>query len=435
MSAKAPLKAPFPWFGGKSRVAELVWSRFGDVRNYIEPFCGSAAMLLLRPHEGQIETINDRDCYVANFWRATSLDPESVVAHCDWPVNEADLHSRHRWLVLSDDAAAFRDRMRRDPEYFDPRIAGWWVWGQCCWIGGGWCNTSWADDGFVEGRTADGDCEERRPSINHSANGIHAKRPSLGDGNGGSGTKGIHALKAQMPDCTGDSRGRGVHRSPGHDVKSQLPDLSGDGATGRGVHSSAGPATWAQRPNIEQACGVLGQGRPQLADQYSRGRGVHGHDEASACEDRRTWLLQWFGRLRNRLRAVRVCCGDWNRVCGSRSTTTRIGRTAIFFDPPYLGDVAGEKSRDGSLYAVEDLTVADAVRQFCIEHGHNPDMRIALCGLDGEHNELEALGWDVVAWKAQGGYGNRNPDNANRDRERIWFSPHCLSGSTKSLFD
>jgi site-specific DNA-adenine methylase len=31
------------------------------VRNYIEPFCGSAAMLLARPHPGQVETINDAD--------------------------------------------------------------------------------------------------------------------------------------------------------------------------------------------------------------------------------------------------------------------------------------------------------------------------------------------------------------------------------------
>ena len=40
------LRAPFPWFGGKSRVAPLVWDRFGDVPNYVEPFFGSGAVLL-----------------------------------------------------------------------------------------------------------------------------------------------------------------------------------------------------------------------------------------------------------------------------------------------------------------------------------------------------------------------------------------------------
>lgn len=37
------LKAPFPWFGGKSRAAHIVWDRFGDVPNYVEPFAGSLA--------------------------------------------------------------------------------------------------------------------------------------------------------------------------------------------------------------------------------------------------------------------------------------------------------------------------------------------------------------------------------------------------------
>jgi site-specific DNA-adenine methylase len=34
------LKAPFPYAGGKSTVADLVWERFGDVDNYVEPFMG-----------------------------------------------------------------------------------------------------------------------------------------------------------------------------------------------------------------------------------------------------------------------------------------------------------------------------------------------------------------------------------------------------------
>jgi hypothetical protein len=33
-------KAPFPWFGGKSRVADDIWQRLGRPAQYIEPFCG-----------------------------------------------------------------------------------------------------------------------------------------------------------------------------------------------------------------------------------------------------------------------------------------------------------------------------------------------------------------------------------------------------------
>lgn len=72
------LKAPFPWFGGKTRAASLIWERFGNVPNYVEPFAGSMATLLQRPHAPGVETINDRDTYVANFWRTLEHDPEAV---------------------------------------------------------------------------------------------------------------------------------------------------------------------------------------------------------------------------------------------------------------------------------------------------------------------------------------------------------------------
>lgn len=121
------LRAPFPWFGGKSRVAPLVWERFGNVKNYVEPFFGSGAVLLARTSPEGYETINDKDCFVTNFWRAVTLDPEAVAYHADWPVNEADLHARHNWLLKQDE---FTERMKSDPDYFDARIAGWWVWGQ-----------------------------------------------------------------------------------------------------------------------------------------------------------------------------------------------------------------------------------------------------------------------------------------------------------------
>lgn len=39
----------FPYLGGKSRIASQVWAALGDnIDNYIEPFCGSAAVALLQ---------------------------------------------------------------------------------------------------------------------------------------------------------------------------------------------------------------------------------------------------------------------------------------------------------------------------------------------------------------------------------------------------
>ena len=72
------LAAPFPWFGGKSGAFEQVWEAFGIVDNYVEPFAGSAAMLLGAPPGKRIETINDFDGMVANFWRAIAADPDAV---------------------------------------------------------------------------------------------------------------------------------------------------------------------------------------------------------------------------------------------------------------------------------------------------------------------------------------------------------------------
>lgn len=177
------LKAPFPWFGGKSRVARVVWRAFGDVPNYVEPFAGSLAVLLARPHEPKIETVNDIDCYLANFWRAVKADPVAVATWADWPVNEADLHARHAWLVSQTE---FRERMKTDPFYFDARIAGWWVWGICQWIGSGWCRVSAPASGGRE--DSEPPCEaapagvaRQLPHLGDAGRGVHRPLPHLGD--------------------------------------------------------------------------------------------------------------------------------------------------------------------------------------------------------------------------------------------------------------
>jgi len=97
-----PLKSPFVWFGGKRKVATEVWAALGDVDNYVEPFAGSLAVLLGRPHNPadgsrRAETVNDMDHYLSNFWRAVALYPDEVAQYADWPVNEDDLFARHLW--------------------------------------------------------------------------------------------------------------------------------------------------------------------------------------------------------------------------------------------------------------------------------------------------------------------------------------------------
>ncbi len=132
------LRAPFPYFGGKRRAATFVWDALGNVDHFVEPFCGSAAVLLARPHVGRCETINDADGMVSNFWRAVRSDPDAVTHHADWPVIEVDLHARHHWLIAQRESLT--KRLESDPEWCDARIAGWWCWGTAAWIGDGFAS-------------------------------------------------------------------------------------------------------------------------------------------------------------------------------------------------------------------------------------------------------------------------------------------------------
>jgi len=315
------MNAPFPWFGGKSKAADLTWSRFGsDCGNYVEPFFGSGAVWLNRPaaYSGWC-TVNDLDGNIANLWRAMQHDPHAVAEAACWPVNECDLHARHLWLV--NNLPGLAGRLMASPTYYEARTAGWWIWGACSWIGSGWC----AGDGPWH---AEPD-EDGIPSL------------TLGDG------------------------GRGVKR--------KLPHLGG----GNGVNRKL--------PH-------LGNG----------GTGVNRKLE---------WLQAWFSELQVAMEGARVCCGDWERIM-SPGTMTRNGPAAVLLDPPY--------SLTGAVYAHDSSTVSGDVRAWCVANGDNPLLRIALCGHDTEHNDLETRGWSVATWDKQGGYQGAD------DRERIWFSPGCI---------
>lgn len=188
-------KAPFPWFGGKSRASELIWARFGVVSNFVEPFAGSLATLLGRP--GTVtgpETVNDLDGLLVNFWRAVRAEPETVAMAADWPVMELDLHARH--AVLVENRALLTERLQADPEYYDAVLAGWWVWGACSWIGSGWCSGKgpWqrveTEDGFrlvnvnkaaAEGRNAGTGINRKLPHLGDAGTGINRQLPHLGN--------------------------------------------------------------------------------------------------------------------------------------------------------------------------------------------------------------------------------------------------------------
>ena len=305
------LTAPYPYFGAKGRIADVVWQRFGDVKHYIEPFAGSLAVLLARPHAPQVETVNDLHGHLVNYWRAVQAAPEEVARYADWPVSEIDLTARHRWLV---DHGPDIEAMLADPDRYDAKAAGWWWWGISQWIGSGWCR---------------GTPGRQLPHLGNAGGGVHRQRAITGGPHDGD------ALRAEL----------------------------------------------------------------QL--------------------------------LAARLRRVRICCGDWQRVLTpavtiNNSMTRGTHTTAILLDPPY--DRAGR----ADVYAVE-TDVAAAVRAWAIANGDHPKLRIALCGYDLEMPST----WECVRWKANGGYGSQaaGRGRANASREEVWFSPHCLRpAAAESLF-
>ena len=350
------MKAPFVWFGGKRRVADVVWDALGDVDNYVEPFAGSLAVLLGRPTDHldptarRAETINDADGFVANFWRALSHAPDEVARWADWPVNETDLFARHLWLVNTG-RSRLLEGMEADPDFFDAQVAGWWVWGVNSWIGSGWCS---GDGPWVSSE----DGIRKRPHLGTAGRGVNRKRPHLGDA------------------------GQGVNR--------KLPHL---GDAGRAGYN-----------NIAY---------------------------------RSDGIAAYFDDLANRLRDVRVCCGDWSRVVtnGALSFGATVG---VFLDPPYLGDV-----RTADLYAVDDHHIAHAVRDWCLANGDNPRYRIVLAGYTTEHDDLMPPGWTRHYYSASAAYSTtasaarQDGNHANRHAECLWLSPGCITASTAtpSLFD
>ena len=200
------LQAPFPYFGGKRRAASIIWDALGDPGGYVEPFAGSAAVLLARPpvKGRRVETINDMDGWLVNAWRSIRLSPTEVAAHAVGPVSELDYHARLAWLQerRNDGLVTW---LEGNPEAHDPKAAAWWLYVAACGIGDPWGPGPWrvVDEHLTDTRTpaprqrgaghppgADGErgVNRKLPHLGDAGRGIHRALPHLGD----AGQGGIH---------------------------------------------------------------------------------------------------------------------------------------------------------------------------------------------------------------------------------------------------
>ena len=177
------LTAPFPYFGGKRRAAPLVWGALGDPAGYVEPFAGSAAVLLARPTftGRRVETLNDADGWLVNTWRAIALRPGEVASYAVGPVTEIDYHARLAWLQerRTDDLVSW---LEGDPEACDPKAAGWWLYVVACGIGDPWGVGPWR---VVDGRLTLGDAgrgvNRELPHLGDAGRGVNRELPHLGN--------------------------------------------------------------------------------------------------------------------------------------------------------------------------------------------------------------------------------------------------------------
>lgn len=377
-------KFPAPYFGGKTHAAPHVWAALGDVPHYVEPFCGSCAALLLRPHPCNrpyySETVNDADGLLVNALRSLQLHPDATAEAASVVVAEAELMSRHlailRWIKDKD-----LEKLMADPAWCDPVVGGWWLWGLSCWIGGGWCDGSGP---WIVGK-----------------DGRITKRES-----------GEPGVSRQLPHLADD--GQGVNRPAGREpgVSRQLPHLANGG---KGVNHAGGkePGVWSEDDF-----------HPQTMPE----------------------LRRWFAFLAARLRHVRILNGDWRRVVTTGAAITlpvRQGKgpCGVFLDPPY----SAEANRDNGLYRCESGSVAYDAREWCIKHGSDKRYRIVLAGFEGEHGSvLPDAGWREIEWFAKGylrgGMGNlgavdeETGERNQQHRERLWVSPHCCASEQRLLF-
>jgi len=368
-------KAPFPFFGGKSKAAPLVWSLLGDPAHYVEPFCGSCAVLLNRPHPCNrhyfSETVNDADGLLVNAWRAMQMHPDATAEAASWPVSEADKIARQiaclKWQKEHE-----LEHVMGDPLWCDPLVAGWWLYGVACQIG------AFSGDG---------------PWTADPATGRIYKQPAQRAGREPGVSRDLPFLSANAAGMNHASL-----REPG--VSRDLPYLANDG---RGTNN------------------------PVLRE---RGVGHFSDTQLDYHPMTMPKLREWFALLSARLRHVRIVNGDWHRVCTHGALYTlsvgKQGAAGVFLDPPYANAV-----RSAGLYALDSGDVAVECRAWCLEHGTDPDLRVVLAGYDTEHPELVEAGWREYEWFKggflTGGMGNvAGSGKHQQHRERLWASPGCL---------
>ena len=127
-------------------------------------------------------------------------------------------------------------------------------------------------------------------------------------------------------------------------------------------------------------------------------------------------VSEYVAALSERLRNVCIFWNDFVVVAG-KAKQPEFGVVGILLDPPYPRHLHNYD------YDTDGADVWHRAARWAVSNGDNPRLRIAVCGYnDAESDALFPSGWARFVWRRSG-------IGQNKDRECIWFSPHCGGGS------
>ena len=181
------------------------------------------------------------------------------------------------------------ERLRSDPDYYDVKSAGWWVWFVCGWIGG----LPSVNESQLK-RIPGGAVWRQLPHLGTAGLGIHRvgavkrKRPHLS-----SAGMGIHrtgAVKRQLPHLS--SAGMGIHRTGAVSRGEHLREYFG-GLSARLERVRIGCGDWARVTggSVTTKFGVTGVFLDPPYSHAVRDGGLYSEESGSVAEDVRAWAL------------------------------------------------------------------------------------------------------------------------------------------------
>jgi DNA adenine methylase len=102
------MKSPVPYFGGKNLLGPAIGALLPPHEHYVEPYCGSLSILLAK-RPSAMETVNDLDHRLMNWWRVMREQPTELARACALtPHSRAEHQAAYEPGPADDDLEAAR---------------------------------------------------------------------------------------------------------------------------------------------------------------------------------------------------------------------------------------------------------------------------------------------------------------------------------------